>query len=284
MMHRLLATGVYRGAWGLALAAALLPRMALADVFGIDNVPLSALVANSVKQNLQLGVALEYLRETTQLARDSSMLAQESVMVGRNVAAIIQDPGGFLTYAARGWSAAFPELRDVLADSIQVQQSIEAALNPASMPLYDPYAYVRAFDTLNALTNDGFSAWIHAVDTFGLSDIRDKQIEALRGQHEMAVQNLSHVAHAINSAGLSQAQAVASTTLATSVSATAQVAAAASLANLDQRVSFALGSMARSATVQEAERLQAQGESTRIYAPSWRLRPLDAPSHKKALR
>lgn len=284
MRHRLLESGAFCRAWGLALAAALLPRVALADVFGTEHVPLSALVANSIRQNMQLGVALGYLRETTQLARDSSMLAQESVMVGRNVAAIIQDPAGFLTYAARGWSAAFPELQDVLADSIQVRQSLEAALNPDSMPLYDPYAYVRAFDTLNALTNSGFSAWIHAVDTFGLSDVRDKQIQALREQHEMAVQNLAYVAHAVNSTGLSNAQAAASTTLATSVSATAQVAAAASLANLDELVSLSVASMTRSAARREAERLKIQEEATQIYAPSWRLRPLDPPPQKKGLR
>ena len=247
--------------------------VATASMFGEENVQLVMLVKQGFEQAAQVRETLEYLEKTTRFARDTAVFAQESVQVGRNIETLLKDPGAFFDHATHTWNEQFPEIQQILENSYGLRQALSDSKNTKDLPLYDPYAYVNAFNKMHSMNDSGFEALAHAVDFWRVNEPHDKAIEVLAVQHEKSLANLKNLASVINTTGLSPVEASIYTAHATSTSAAAQVQAAATLEHISRNLELAIiGHEAQSAADRALLSIQATGAAN-LRSKSWRLDP-----------
>jgi hypothetical protein len=262
--------GLHRSA---VLVLLLGTRSVHASMFGEENLQLGTLVTQGITQAKKVRETLEYVRQTTEFARDTAFFAQQAVQVERNMEALVANPARLFAHSTQAWRKSFPELQDILEHTYDIRQSMEAIQRPQDMPLYDPYAYVRAFDSMHTMQHSGFEALAHAVDRWGVNDPHDESIQALKSYHDIADKNLTRLAEVINTTGLSPVQASIYTAQATSASAAAQVQAAATLEHISRNMELMITGQAAQESEEDALlNVQAAG-AVNMHLKSWRLEP-----------
>lgn len=258
----------------LVVGAALYATPARASIVGEENVTLASILAQSIQQTVAVKKTLEFVRETTALARDTAGFARESVQVGKNLKMLLEHPGDFARHATHAWAFAFPELQDALANAIETRRAVRDLADPSDMDTYDPYAYVRMYDRLRSATGNAFEAMAYSVDFWDVNASHDAMLDSLVKQHDIAVDNLERLAWAINTSTLSPVQASVHTAQSSAVSAAAQVEAAATLQRMSRTQELQMMHQLDAATRQQQAYDSQMDAAMQMFMPSWDLDPM----------
>jgi len=250
----------------------LLCRAAAASMFGEENVTLGSILAENVKQTYDISETLRYVHSLTEEASDIANFANSAVKAVNNVRFLLQNPTEFSKYVLRSWATAYPEVRDIYAHTIDIRMAMGELRNPEFYAHYDPYAYVRAFDSLQNIERGAYEIAIRSADKWGILRAHDPALKAIEEQHRMALDTFSEVAHAINTTGLSPQAAQVLAAKSSTITSLASVEAAETLQRMigHQQVTFAL--QQDSADSDLAKMRMMEREATMIQL-DWRLRP-----------
>ncbi len=246
---------------------------ASASMFGEENIPLGILVQQGVGQAIKFNETLGYLRRTTQYARDAAVLTQESIAVARNIGPMVQEAAKFLKESAHNWQELFPEMREIVAQSKEVKDALHAIRHPRDNAVYDPTVYVQAIARLRTMRSKGFEVLAHALDTWGVADPHDAAIKYLHKQYALAQKNMQAMSRSAQAGKLNPAAAAVHTAQASSISAGAQVQAAATLEHISRNLDLMISSQADQAAQDQAAQAQQRVAAGKLQAGSWRLDP-----------
>lgn len=260
----------------LAVSLILMPRGAKASLFGEENIPLSAILAEAIQHTMHLRDTVQFVKETSAFARDTARFTKESVQVARNVRHLYQQPTDFSAYVSRSWSRAFPDLEEITANVASVRQSMGAVAGEDGLFVYDPGAFARAFDELGNMRGSGYEVMAHAVDVWGVNDPHDDAIGALHEMHRESADNLNAVNQAIAGDGMTAREAAVHGARAQALTAEAQIRTATTMERLARTVELqamrAMAAEARGASQDFGQR----EDATQPHVREWRLDPLGA--------
>jgi hypothetical protein len=210
----------------IAALLVLLARTARASALGEENLTLGSILAENIKQTADISATLKNIRSLTEEASDIANFANAAVKSVNNVRLLISDPVEFSRYTLRSWAAAYPEIRDIYAHTIDIRMAVEELKDPAFYENYDPYAYVRAFDALQNIEIGAYEIAIRAADRWNIVGSHDPALKVIEAQHKMAFETFEEVADALNRDGLSPQQATALAAKSSAISGLAAVEAA----------------------------------------------------------
>lgn len=188
----MLQTRRLRVAFCLAFLCTFTPRQAQASMFGEENVILGSILAEQVKETLQITQAVITIKEGLGVMRDTANFARDAVQVVQNVKLIMDDPVGYMKANAMVFMKSFPEVEGVVREASALKKRF---LNLGS-GRYDPYAYFAVLQDIKETSSDAYSTTVHAVDQWRLSEQHDDMIERLReakGFSSNLVQNVYDV-------------------------------------------------------------------------------------------
>ncbi len=240
---------------------------------GEDTAILSKMMWDNIKTAADIHEMMTIAREASDFARETAGFARESVQTGKNLHTLLTHPNEFMALALKSWQYEFPEVYQILSNAYTVQELLDEARHPQDMDAYDSMAYKHAFDALANMTN-GYEALAHAIDYADVNASHDSAIEALEKQYQAAVQNLEGLATVINTVGLSPVQASVYTANATSISAVAQVQAAATLERISRTVELAFANEEYARGMRHDFEVGQEKAFSQMHLRSWELSPM----------
>ena len=169
------------------------PVPARASIFGEENVILGNILAQEVKDSLQLAEAVVTIRQTLGVMRDAAAFARNAVQTVQNIALIVKDPVGWLKANAIQFAHAWPELQDLQTDVVAIKEMMRSMGDPMH---YDPWAFAHMLQDLRETQKGAYELVVRAVDQWGISSVHDEMLAQLREDQQRAAKVISEIAEA----------------------------------------------------------------------------------------
>jgi hypothetical protein len=234
-------------------------------------------IATVIKQNIEQAVrakkTLQMVRDLSAEMSDVAFFARDAVQTANNVRLIIEDPAKFARYTLEGWADTYPEVHQILAHTIDARMALSDLSDPEFYRVYDPYAYVRTFDSLQNVSHGAYDIAARAVDLWGVHDSHDKTMTQIHKEHEAATDAFRDFATALNFLGISPTRAQVHTARHTAISMMASVQAAAALERIGARSEVQFMEEHAASENARVRRQQMQADFARVRL-DWNLNPV----------
>jgi hypothetical protein len=257
-----------RRAWlvGMMLLVAL-PAQAIPFA---EDATLFAIWKQNIEQAIKADATLNFMREFSREISDVGKFARDAVKAGNNVRLILEDPERFARLAAASWASNFPEVHEIIGNVIDARLALQELSDPEFYRTYDPYAYVRAFDSLQNVNHGAYEVAARAVDLWGIHDAHDATLKMLREQHQASVEAFKEVGGAINQ--LSPLEAQVHTARTSNLTALASIQAATVLERMAIQTEMRFMGDGATSENDRVRRTQMQADFARIRM-DWNLDP-----------
>ncbi|MFH1810564.1 MAG: hypothetical protein ABIJ09_17615 [Pseudomonadota bacterium] len=160
----------------VTLALAAVPADAHATPV-VEDATLGALLAETIRQGLEVTATLAYIQQGVDYARQQAELVAAGLEAAESVAAAFDDPENFFQTEAENFQRAFPELDRIRSSAEGIRSTFTR--DEDGRGRYNPYAFATVLRELKESRAGAFDMAIHTVDLWAVNEPFDRLRESL---------------------------------------------------------------------------------------------------------